>query len=102
MLAFVTAKIANLKPCITGRYKIIDVIHKQIVGREGIITSGNDGLHMVGSKHYTDEAIDLRVKDIVMPLRKKLAEVLALQLGKDYDVLLKSNPPHIHIEYDPK
>lgn len=102
MLAFVTAKIANLKPCITDKYRIIDEIHKQIVGREGIITYGNDGLHMVGSKHYTDEAIDLRVRDIVMPLRKKLAEVLASQLGKNYDVLLKSNPPHIHIEYDPK
>lgn len=62
------------------------------------ITSGNDGKHMRGSKHYTNEAIDIRINDMQNP--KRVSDEIAFYLGKNYDVVLE--PTHIHIEYDPK
>ena len=65
------------------------------------ITSGTDGRHMVGSKHYSGEAIDVRSYNF--PSRQGVvafAEKLRLRLGKDYDVVVEHD--HIHLEYDPK
>lgn len=64
------------------------------------ITSGNDGKHMKNSKHYTNEAIDIRTFD--MELGRDVHTTLRLKkrLGKDYDVILEKD--HIHIEYDKK
>ena len=63
-----------------------------------VITSGNDGKHMKNSKHYSNEAIDIRTNNMIDP------DTVALRikglLGKDFDVVLEQT--HIHIEYDPK
>ena len=62
------------------------------------ITSTNDGVHKKNSKHYTDEAIDIRTRD--MTNREGTKNMIHHILGKDYDVILKDT--HIHIEHDPK
>lgn len=86
---------------------IADEISKRLTAIEGVVTSGLDGKHKTGSKHYSGEAFDFRInhylKDgkidtemvnlIVFELRK--------ELGKDYDVVLHKGS-HIHIEFDPK
>jgi hypothetical protein len=74
--------------------------------RRVVITSGNDGKHMKGSKHYTYAALDFRTKNFP-DLESKRAFVRALQaeLGPDYDVLLEglgTANEHIHAEWDPK
>lgn len=69
-----------------------------------LITSGNDGKHMTGSKHYTDEALDLRTKHIGWHLASSWATAIKRRLGGDYQVLLEdySKPnEHLHVEYDP-
>lgn len=81
---------------------IIDEVHRQTLMTrwEAIITSANDGEHMHGSKHYTGEAIDLRIIDISMNEARDLALGLKKALGDDWDVILEKD--HIHVEYDPK
>lgn len=68
------------------------------------VTSGNDRVHMRGSKHYTDEALDFRSKTFATAEKHKMLEVIKRRLGKDYNVLLESEGganEHFHIEYDP-
>ncbi len=62
------------------------------------ITSGNDGLHMKESKHYENNAIDIRTRD--MNNRNRTFKEIKRDLGVNYDVILEET--HIHIEYDPK
>lgn len=69
-----------------------------------IITSGNDGKHMLNSKHYTDEALDFRTHHLEPSMKEQLEREVKLRLGSDYDVILEDlNGPneHMHVEYDP-
>lgn len=72
------------------------------MGVELVITAGNDGKHMQGSKHYSGNAIDIRTYNLPDPKRNAPEIVRQLQqdLGRDYDVIFEGD--HIHIEYDPK
>ena len=89
-----------------------------------VITSTNDGRHRGSgrpgtdcstvtkcretsdSKHYTNEAYDLRANNVSNNLQRKLAADLQERLGDNYDVeaeFFPRNPAndHIHVEYDP-
>lgn len=73
-----------------------------IYPKDWVITSINDGEHMEGSRHYTNEALDLRSKNFKDQSTKEAFEaVLQLRLGKKFTVLLenigKSNE-HFHIQ----
>ncbi len=75
--------------------------------KKPVITSGNDGRHKHGSKHYINNAIDLRANNIPNSLAREVAKDLQFRLGKDYDVIFEAYPEnpandHIHVEYDPK
>lgn len=72
----------------------------EILGLNLVITSGNDGTHMVGSKHYTLEALDLRTSNIPPALLPKVIEHLQARLGPDYQVITEAD--HLHIEWDKK
>jgi hypothetical protein len=65
-----------------------------------VVTSGTDGKHMKGSKHYTGEALDIRRSNIASERVSMVCELLRARLGKNYDVVLERT--HIHVEYDPK
>ena len=65
-----------------------------------IITSGTDGVHKKGSKHYVGGALDLRISNIPNGQLSIYVKALKGRLGPDYDVVLESD--HIHCEYDPK
>ena len=69
------------------------------------ITSGNDSKHMPGSKHYSNEALDVRSKNFNISIRNKLIKIINRRLGKNYQVIMEDDGKpneHIHIEYDPK
>jgi len=87
----------------------------ELFGDVVVVTSCNDGRHKAGSKHYTDQAVDVRVYGmrrgaILVPsgqaheaqalLAGRWAKALAAVLGQHYDVVLESD--HIHVEHDPK
>lgn len=63
-------------------------------GVEAVITSGRDGKHMEGSKHYEGKAFDLRTWHVI----EEVAKQLRMYLGKDYDVIVEKD--HIHIEWE--
>jgi len=67
------------------------------------VTSANDSKHKRGSKHYTDEAFDIRTRNIkgfTNYLAQAWADRIKVRLGKNYDVIFEGD--HIHVEYDPK
>lgn len=70
------------------------------LGFDVVITSGNDGTHKVGSKHYSYEALDLRTFNIPKQYRALYIDRLRFRLGNAYDVIDEGD--HIHVEYDPK
>ena len=69
-----------------------------VLGHVPTITSVNDGQHMQGSKHYSNEAVDLRTRDLPVTSLPKLCNDLKRVLGPDYDVVLEKD--HVHVEHD--
>lgn len=69
------------------------------------VTSGNDRVHMRGSKHYTDEALDFRSKHLSTANKHALLAAVKKRLGRDYQAILEFEGgvnEHFHIEYDPQ
>jgi len=64
------------------------------------VTAGRDGQHMKESKHYTNEALDLRIRDFKLEDLQSVVQSLQKRLGQDFDVVLEHD--HLHIEFDPK
>ena len=102
-----------LKPTvkINGRHfdheirKILDVaretapdLHDQTVW----VTSGNDSTHKKNSKHYSNEAFDIRTLNLIDGRDAAIQWVTRMKegLGVKYDVVLEKD--HIHVEFDPK
>lgn len=78
----------------------------QKYGYDCIVTSVNDATHMANSKHYSDQAIDFRLKHIQFEFdKKKVASEIKESLGEHFDVILESlntDNEHLHLEFDPK
>jgi hypothetical protein len=66
-------------------------------GYEVTITSGCDGQHKEGSKHYTGRAFDFRTRDYPGDLEKWVTR-MKHTLGDLYFVLLERT--HIHVQYN--
>jgi hypothetical protein len=69
-----------------------------------LITSGSDGVHMPGSLHYLDRALDFRTKHLSLAGKRALVTSVKKRLGKNYDVILENAGgmnEHLHIEHDP-
>lgn len=67
-----------------------------------VITSANDGLHMKGSRHYTNQALDfrtqsLRSRDEKIEFHRRVKEALGPKFDVILEALEKSNE-HLHIE----
>lgn len=81
-------------------------IAEEVYKRNGatlVVTSANDGEHMKGSFHYVGCAVDIRTRDLPVALRTIVYEQLNDRLNPlGFDVIFEGEPPHIHIEYDPK
>jgi len=69
------------------------------------ITVGSNGKHMVGSKHYDGNALDIRSKDLQPSIKILLLSKALVRLGKGYEGFLEADGKaneHFHVEYDPK
>jgi len=73
------------------------------------ITAGADGTHMQGSKHYKDQAIDMRFwftndrgerQDLSGSTVENIAKDLRRLLGSDYQTVVHEFS-HVHLEWDP-
>jgi hypothetical protein len=68
-------------------------------GRALVITSGLDGKHRKGSRHYAGLALDLRSRDMGAGERSLIARELRENLGDGFRVLVEWD--HIHVEHAP-
>ena len=66
-------------------------------GRQLVITSGTEGFHFTGSKHYEGKAIDLRTRYFDGRQQELIACELQTILGPNYNILLEYD--HIHVSY---
>lgn len=62
------------------------------------ITSGTDGKHMAGSRHYIGAALDFRTSNLTKKEVTRFMDKMRERLGPDYDVVLESD--HVHVERD--
>lgn len=92
-------KIQGIRPELLFALNVADRVYNTH-GEELVITSIKDGKHKVGSKHYSGDAADLRIKFFTEPKKKEVHARLIASLGQDYDVVLHET--HIHVEFDPK
>ena len=79
-----------------------EMIKREFPNRQIIITSGMDGQHMPGSKHYNGKAIDFVVEPLTIEESKRIEE-LAKKAGFDvYNEYIYDSPyktgPHMHIQ----
>ena len=83
---------------------VINAANALGITKDITVTSGNDSQHKDNSKHYSEEALDFRTKNLTVGEKGLLVVAVRKRLGPDYDVILeavgKANE-HLHIEYDP-
>lgn len=66
-----------------------------------VVTCGVDGKHMAASKHYSGNAVDLRINNLpATSPPQAIVNKIKERISPDYDVVLEGD--HIHLEYDPK
>lgn len=66
------------------------------------LTSGIEGKHKSTSLHYLGKAFDCGITHLAEDTWELLAAEIAASLGAEFDVVLERDPPHIHVEWDPK
>lgn len=71
---------------------------------ELVITSLHDGTHAPDSRHYTDEAVDLRTHAFATPEdRRTFRALLSTELGLRFTVLFEDEGgPNEHIHIQPR
>ena len=101
-------KLADLTSQMVLAVVVVSSVYTAL-NEECVITSCNDGKHMKGSRHYTGEACDFRLRHIsAQVLRDKAASWVRSALGTlggNYTVLHEypgTEREHIHVEYAPK
>lgn len=91
------------KSCIIA-VAFLNTVHELNIEDDMLVTSGNDSTHMAGSKHYSDNALDFRTKQLTSGEKHELIAALTHRLGNDYDLILEDEGgpnEHLHVEYDP-
>lgn len=95
------ARIDGLRPemvlALVVAEKVYEANHAELV-----VTEGTGGQHMAGSLHASGRAVDLRTSNVGTAVLPIVVSGLKRCLGADYDVVLETDPPHIHVEFDPK
>ncbi len=101
------ARVGGLRPEMTHIEGDLSDSWQASGGPRPVITSGNDGTHKQGSRHYRDLAFDLRANNIESSTARQVRDDLARRIGDDYQVIYETFPRtparnHIHVEYDPR
>ena len=98
---------ARLKALTPGLLRILKELEKSASVitdpvREVVITSINDGKHAPTSRHYTDEAVDIRMKNFPTDAaRKRFISDLRHWLGPEFYILRESKGTpndHLHVQ----
>lgn len=77
---------------------VFSALSRVLPGHVFTVTSATDGVHMKGSMHYSNSALDIRTNDL--PCKPESAAMLLKKdLGSRYDVVIEKD--HIHCEKSP-
>lgn len=94
--------VASLVPELTTALAKLGRVHLDLFDKPLIITSGNDGKHVPGSKHYKNQAVDGRMTDkteaeqeLFLQVIAHLSPVLKIML---FDERQLAGSDHVHIE----
>jgi len=68
------------------------------IKKEIIITSGNEGIHKKGSKHYDGEAFDIRTYHLSKSEISQFQSYFRKRCDSCFDLVIEKD--HAHIEYD--
>lgn len=99
-----TVRFRVITPALLHMLGVLEGLSRSFFGLplEGlVITSGSDGAHMEGSKHYTGEALDVRSKTLNAKTRDGFIATLRAQLGPSFTVLLEdvgTANEHVHVQ----
>lgn len=92
-------KLKGIQPEILAIIPIVEDAYKRR-NYPLVVTSANDGDHMEGSRHYTGEAIDTRIRHVQTEGEiNSIFWEIREEIGPEFDVVLEED--HIHIELDP-
>jgi len=96
----------NLCKSILARRILLDKLMMKYTGEDAIITSGSElkAPHMVGSKHFTGEAIDVRdwkIRTLSNTGKKAFFSGLN-EIFRPLKFDIVQHTTHIHIEFDPE
>lgn len=76
------------------------LVASNLMNRDIVVTSANDGKHGTNSFHYKNRALDFRTRDMSPEDVKKFVSYMENQLSSVYDIVVESDPQHVHIEAD--
>jgi cellobiose phosphorylase len=89
-----TVKFVHMKSGILKILSYVEDVYQEF-GEEPVITSANDGKHMIGSKHYVGKALDFRTRYFDDKTIDLVVAELKLVLGSDYDIIKEYLHKHI-------
>jgi hypothetical protein len=94
--------VAALDKILVAFVEQVGLVHQVLFQIPLVITSGHDGQHAPGSKHYTDKAVDVRMRDKAVAEQVIFLQVLAY-LGPRahmavFDERAQTGEGHVHIE----
>jgi len=77
-------------------------LHVELFNKPLVVTSGNDGDHSKGSKHYANQAVDLRARD-KGPAEQLLFGLLLADYAQRFNLAVfderaRDKSPHWHVE----
>lgn len=98
-----TADVDDLHPQMVAALPAIRTTADRLGLGTPVVTSGNDSRHIDGSRHYRDEAVDLRANTMSVGQGRRWAADLQSELGSGYTVLYEYDPQdpqnrHLHVQ----
>jgi hypothetical protein len=98
--------VENLQePLVDALQTVLNVFNQLGLPRP-VITAGSDGSHKAGSKHYTNQAIDIRANNISAFQAQQAEAMLQSLLGSNYyvryEIYEDPRENHIHIQSPPR
>jgi len=97
-----SVNVIGLDPQLAMALGDLGTIHVRLFDKPLVITSGNDGDHSKGSKHYKGQAVDLRAWDkdpagqaVFLGIISYIAQRANLAV---FDERARDHSPHFHVE----
>lgn len=81
----------------------LGMVHRVVFGKQMVVTSGRDSVHVVGSLHAEGKAVDVRTKDLLPDEQALLLHLIAFAGPSNhiacFDERALGAQAHIHLEW---